>query len=211
MSFSPEPDDKDYEKDIIPLKKLKKTEANDGIPSLNKNVFEPPPQLIDGKPKDPRLKSDSDLNTSFNHEPSDGIKPNENDGMNKVWNEVFTVESVKDLGKLTINVNGMDVFRSQLRRPLKIGDYSLRINAKTQEREFLNDSSELKYLHAPPANSAISFDVCHGYDPSVNWGEAQDVGLDELLRWICLNRKKFMAQGETAIPNDLHTDFVTYR
>lgn len=52
--------------------------------------------------------------------------------------------------------------RTQIRQPLKIGEYSLLVDEATKKRQFLNDSSELKYLHAPPPKAVISFDLTHG-------------------------------------------------
>jgi RAT1-interacting protein len=42
------------------------------------------------------------------------------------------------------------------------------------------------------------------------WGKASNAKIDELLKWILLNRKKFMFNGQL-VPKGLHTDFICYR
>jgi RAT1-interacting protein len=77
---------------------------------------------------------------------------------------------------------------------------------------FINNGSELKYLHIPPIISQINLDLTHGYEMvrDIVWGKASNAKIDELLKWILLNRKKFMVNGEL-VPKELHTDFVCYR
>ena len=130
----------------------------------------------------------------------------------KLWSEIFDVQKVTDLKAMPIDTNGMLVAKAVLRQPLKIGEYSLRIASRGSDRQFVNDASELKYLHIPPAIADISLDLTHGYEmvSDIHWGKPSDSKIDELLRWISLHRKKFMLSGEL-VPQSLHTDFVCYR
>lgn len=130
----------------------------------------------------------------------------------KLWSEIFDVQTVKEMKALPTDTNGMLVAKASLRQPLKIGEYSLKISSRGSERLFINDSSELKYLHVPPVIADISLDLTHGYEmvKDIHWGKPSYTKLDELLQWISLNRKKFMVNGET-VPQSLNTDFVCYR
>ncbi|XP_054165087.1 decapping and exoribonuclease protein-like [Oppia nitens] len=130
----------------------------------------------------------------------------------KTWAEIFDVQTVADLKPFPLETNGMMVAKAILRQPLKIGEYSLKINSRDDVRLFMPDSSELKYLHIPPAITQINLDLNHGYDmvSDIHWGKPSNTKIDELLQWISRNRKKFMIAGEVA-SKQLHTDFVCYR
>ncbi|XP_054156336.1 decapping and exoribonuclease protein-like [Oppia nitens] len=90
-----------------------------------------------------------------------------------------------------------------LDRPEKIGYYSVRHRLEDDEREYVGNASELKYLHIP---SPIILDLTHGYDKSVRYGEWGNSKLDKLLKWISIN----IQESDSHRPL-LDADFVTTR
>ena len=130
----------------------------------------------------------------------------------QIWSDIFDVRSETDMPPLTADTTGLMVAKASLREPMKIGEYSLKISSRGSDRFFCNDASELKYLHMPPLIADISLDLTHGYEmvSDIHWGKPSETKIDELLKWISLNRKKFMVAGEM-VPQSLHTDFSCYR
>ncbi|XP_067143943.1 decapping and exoribonuclease protein-like isoform X2 [Centruroides vittatus] len=74
------------------------------------------------------------------------------------------------------------------------------------DREFYNDARELKYLCMP--KSEIHFNLNVGYNDMIIQYHT-DEKLDNLLRWILVNKHKFSINTESV--ESLNTDFVCYR
>ncbi|XP_074599108.1 decapping and exoribonuclease protein-like [Brevipalpus obovatus] len=128
----------------------------------------------------------------------DGMKTNNNDdqGEDKLINKLVIVENIDKSG-------------SSIRKPQKLGFYSLEINALTHNRKYMPDKSQLKYLSIDNLNN-LHFDLNAGYRSDIQWG-TDEVTLRDFLRWILENRNKFVVGKQVPSVHNLNTDFISYR
>ncbi|XP_013412715.1 decapping and exoribonuclease protein isoform X1 [Lingula anatina] len=96
-------------------------------------------------------------------------------------------------------------------QPKEIGCFSL-----DADRFFYDDKSQLKWLHMPENVNNVNFNLRDGYKVFRKRDDSVKYYIDELLRWILVNRKKFLLPGQDevsdgAFPPNLHTDFVCWR
>ncbi|XP_053208256.1 decapping and exoribonuclease protein-like [Panonychus citri] len=96
---------------------------------------------------------------------------------------------------------------ASIRKPTRIGFYSLKVNKKTGKRVYFADKSQLRYLNV---KNGHKYDLKVGYNPNIIWGQ-DSVGLDDFLRWILENRTKFTIGRQLHSIYNLNTDFICYR
>lgn len=103
----------------------------------------------------------------------------------------------------------LDKAGASIRKPQKLGFYSLQINHLNQSRSYTPDKSQLKYLALQSFNN-LHFDLLAGFRGDIQWG-GDDVSLNNFLRWILENRNKFIVGKQVPSVRTLNTDFVSYR
>ncbi|XP_069762085.1 decapping and exoribonuclease protein [Narcine bancroftii] len=96
------------------------------------------------------------------------------------------------------------------RQPVEIGCFSL-----DSHRCLFNDNRQLRYCNIP-SNKKLNFDLRDGFkDRYIKRNDDVKEKLDNILRWILLNKHKFlMPTGDERSPvmtNQLHTHFITWR
>ena len=77
------------------------------------------------------------------------------------------------------------------RQPSEIGTFS-----HDENHQFVHDSSALKCYCPPPNERDLEFDLTIGYDNCIEKDEDQKEYLDDLLKWVQLNRDKFKLVGQ---------------
>ncbi|XP_076306012.1 decapping and exoribonuclease protein-like isoform X2 [Tachypleus tridentatus] len=92
------------------------------------------------------------------------------------------------------------------REPQVVGCFSLDSN-----RGYCDDNHQLKYLHVPPDESKVNFDLNAGYEKVIKKSFELNEKLDNLLQWIIRNKKKIQVTRTTDKDVGLNTDFICYR
>ncbi|XP_062585389.1 decapping and exoribonuclease protein-like [Saccostrea cucullata] len=99
------------------------------------------------------------------------------------------------------------------RQPTEIGCLSLDI-----KRNFHNDRSQLKCYVEPRDIESVNFDLRKGYDNFIEKDEHSEEYINDILKWICCNRQKFLLEDEKkksdkekGMIRNIHTDFVCWR
>ncbi|XP_056019700.1 decapping and exoribonuclease protein-like isoform X2 [Ostrea edulis] len=99
------------------------------------------------------------------------------------------------------------------RQPSEIGCLSLDI-----QRNFYNDKSQLKHYVRPRDVDNVRFDLTKGYHNFIQKDENAVEFINDILKWICCNREKFLLENEKKKSKEekekirnLHTDFVCWR
>lgn len=103
----------------------------------------------------------------------------------------------------------LDKSAASIRKPQRLGFYSLQLNHNNQSRTYSPDKSQLKYL-AMNSFHNLHYDLLAGFRGDIMWS-ADDVTLDNFLRWILENRNKFVVGKQVPSVRTLNTDFVSYR
>jgi hypothetical protein len=83
------------------------------------------------------------------------------------------------------------------RQPSEIGHLSLDIR-----RNFYNDRSQLKHYIRPRDVNNVRFDLTKGYHNFIQKDENSEEYINDILRWICCNREKFLLEDEKKKPNE---------
>ncbi len=81
------------------------------------------------------------------------------------------------------------------REPAEIGCF-----CQDAERKFQADKSQLKY-YCQPRESKINFNLREGYGTFIKKDENVKEFIDDLLRWIDLNRSKFNLPHQQNVPS----------
>ncbi|CAD5110749.1 DgyrCDS119 [Dimorphilus gyrociliatus] len=96
------------------------------------------------------------------------------------------------------------------RHPREIGSFSM-----DENREYLNNRSQLRYYNEAQAKSGTCYDLKEGYDTFISKDENYKEYLDSLLQFITLNVEKFKAvnplNDKSQKETDICTDFVCWR
>lgn len=80
--------------------------------------------------------------------------------------------------------------------PAEIGGFSLDIN-----RDFHHDKSQLKYFIRPRDFGHVHFDLREGYRSMIKKDESQLTYINDILRWIQQNSKKFPLAPQSSGPD----------
>ncbi|KAK7093405.1 decapping and exoribonuclease protein-like [Littorina saxatilis] len=97
------------------------------------------------------------------------------------------------------------------RKPTETGRFS-----QDHERNFHHDRRQLRY-YIKPTKSDPCFDLRQGYTSRIRKDESVKEYLDDMLRWVMMNKEKFMLQSDKNQLDakegidSLHTDFVCWR
>lgn len=88
------------------------------------------------------------------------------------------------------------------RMPAEIGGFSLDIN-----RDFHHDRSQLKYFIRPKDFGHVHLDLRKGYRSMIKKDESKLTYINDILRWIQQNSKKFAVASQNSGPDgaDLST------
>ena len=78
------------------------------------------------------------------------------------------------------------------REPKEVGSFS-----HDADRNFQHNRSQLMYYEPPSNIEDVSFDLRDGYDIFIKKDDAVKEKLDDLLKWISLNKSKFLIQNQT--------------
>jgi len=92
------------------------------------------------------------------------------------------------------------------RQPVEIGNFS-----HDETRQFVHDCSQLKYFSPPVNVQNAEIDLTAGYRNFIKKDDSKSEYIDDLLKWVLLNRHKFRIEGQPAISDKLNTDFVCWR
>ncbi|XP_041363441.1 decapping and exoribonuclease protein-like isoform X2 [Gigantopelta aegis] len=96
------------------------------------------------------------------------------------------------------------------RKPVENGYFS-----KDRAGTFLHDKSLLRFYYVPNNYENVCFDLKRGYRNLIKKDETKKEYLDDLLRWVMLNYKKFQLEVENDVGKtqftSLHTDFICWR
>ena len=76
------------------------------------------------------------------------------------------------------------------RQPKEIGNFS-----QDFRRKFQHDKSSLKFYIAPNKSNNLHFDLKSGYDCFIMRDESVKENIDDLLRWVLVNKSKFSVQN----------------
>lgn len=94
-------------------------------------------------------------------------------------------------------------------KPQEVGRFSSDAS-KDGRRNVYNDSRKLKYYTPPEQNFDLKFDLRLGYDQFVKQDADVTERLDNMLKWILLNKDQFTV-NENGLIKSLHTDFLMWR
>ena len=84
------------------------------------------------------------------------------------------------------------------RQPIEIGFFSVNI-----DREFQDDSSQLKYF-VEPVESQVSFDLKKGYKDMIRKDESVKTFINPVLSWILKHLAKFASSKGPPDDSSLH-------
>lgn len=99
--------------------------------------------------------------------------------------------------------------RKKISKPYIVGHFSV-----NQDRQFIPDQSNLKYIKLPPSNQPIHFDLNEGYDTVQHKpAHAESEKLDHILQFILLNRKKLATRyvNPERVDKLLNVDIICFR
>ena len=88
-----------------------------------------------------------------------------------------------------LNVTPIDQFSGAsplYRQPIEFGHFSLDGN-----RCYHNNAEQLRYYKPPKTKNNLNFDLKQGSDTCILKNEDLKERLDNLLRWVLINKKKF--------------------
>ncbi|XP_071813014.1 decapping and exoribonuclease protein-like [Apostichopus japonicus] len=92
--------------------------------------------------------------------------------------------------------------------PREVGQFSLDAS-EDGERNVYNDSRKLKF-YIPKDDQKVNFDLRHGYGKFIRKDDDIKERLDNLLRWVLMNKEQFTANEDGSIKS-LNTDFLMWR
>ncbi|ELU05819.1 hypothetical protein CAPTEDRAFT_186717, partial [Capitella teleta] len=116
-------------------------------------------------------------------------------------------ESASDGPMYISPVNRFDTKFPFFRQPKEIGFFS-----QDSDRQFRADDSSLRYYCAPKPECDSNFDLKAGFDTFIKKDDSVKERLDDLLRWVILNREKFRPPDADKNPvTSLCTDFICWR
>lgn len=114
--------------------------------------------------------------------------------------------------RLKPNYRNFDPYgqRRKISKPHILGYFSL-----NQNREFIPDHSNCKYLKLPPSNQPIHFDLNEGYHTVQHKPKlVEKENLNHILKFILLNLKKLIAAPNTSpecADRFLNFDIIAFR
>lgn len=104
----------------------------------------------------------------------------------------FRHDNAKDNSYFLINHRSLQGCRKcNFRQPTVVGFYSLDL-----QRKYCADMSQLTYIVCPESSDNLSFDLNIGIDNAERRDETDEPKLDNLLKWISLNKSTLITDPQ---------------
>lgn len=99
---------------------------------------------------------------------------------------------------LGFQIYPVDKFKSTFpyfREPKEVGSFS-----HDSERNFRHDRHQLMYYVPPQDIDDVSFDLREGYHTFIKKDDSVKDKLDDMLKWVLLNKTQFLVKNQTKQP-----------